>query len=583
MLKEEYLSMILKDDFSCQNIAEFIEHVDKKFPIAAEASAYPHRVIYSMLAYMAKYVTYEELVYFFGPVFSDRYSRIALQRMVGSGNFISEKFKVPGNYSRNAYTVSKDYFSVACSYLPAKCHYFNKARRTEGIVPMHLYMAGFNLMHLLRSPMHFSWRYEYSLSLDKKKKGELMADVVAVIEAEHPVTMYIEQDMYTERNSILIGKLMNYCNAGVNIDDGNVIVFSFAKTFSTIGINSFMHPHFISTVISGMRMVGIDSLIAFYQMVVNDEIKPDSFCSPKIVSTFKDSLYHLLCFLGCINDNDSTLRGSDDATLQPEYDMTLVELEEYIVSYKAMRNPYRTAYENTRRFQQAFNSFLSILHIELQYLTSGRLYREDVSLLLSGQPVYFVSTHLLGNYFNLMCKDEYDTVSHLRTGLRNYYGKELSYVPSTNFFSPYAANGRVKLRSCFKTAGNGLVCVCSGLDLSAVLQSVFLSDSSEWVGVPFDFIHFVFVVDTEWQVAKLAGYIPCVSSSPYHSVSDRFRIFFMKSSELGCEDNLYGCFQFGAKKDATYVLRHIEPKSKQVDRNDYTNKADFIRALLADE
>lgn len=317
-----------------------------------------------ILAYIAQYITPEELSTIFGEKMGSRRVKLCITRLVKRKLLKSEKFQRPDGYSKNAYCLTRHGIEAASALLPSPILQAVKVRHSGGYVSGHDYGCGMSLLHILAMGDPLNYRREYTIGGIYKKKRSLCIDALVNIGED---ILYIEQDMGTESVRTLINKIASYHEQGLDRKDGGRLVFSCRRAELPIA-----DPCFSLTYLEEIKQYAKDGVLSALP-----------FLSPK-GKTCADSL---LSVMGVYDHNGSRIGYRD---------ITFAELQRFIEELDAGHNLYRLYLKGRLQAQKAFSTYLSLLRALLPLV--DRTERYEIAALLNGFSCRVLPTDLLSSY-----------------------------------------------------------------------------------------------------------------------------------------------------------------------------------------
>lgn len=642
MYKNKDLISLPRFRQSFHNSDELYAHIAERFHLTSNETDSSLRMSIMALAYMCQYITYEELSVFLGSYFSSSTIRRMVGRMVDSGILKREKFELQDSYSRYAFCLGKKAIEYAGSLFPLECRQNLKVRRSMGIVPEHDYSAGMNMLHLLASPLSFTWKKEFMFGGVKKVKRSLCVDyVVPIANEQNPVCLYIEQDMGTETIGRLIEKIEIYGDHGIPSQASSILVFSFRKAQPAVARSSYLHGCFSSTLLDSMKATGEKSLYAYYERYTAGDISvtyPYNYtvclkkflvatgvCEPAAGSQNTLNTMAAPASLSAEHITEQTV-----LTRIKSHDITIKDLVRYCKDEDAMCNPYSSINANRQQASSAFRKELSMLGVLTSYVKHGHVNRDSIRLILGGFPVYAVPTALFGNSLPFFVPERFDTVTKWMASLSDYYDpdKEWANTSSSHQISDtFAASDMAKipgavpemqetqatqqapampaaflrivpqfrllpndpaiiLRDCF-TAGNGLICVASSHNISAIVQACYFGSCYQMsTSFPYSFLHFIFLVDTPGEAVQLASILNCYTDDSYvNPEKAAFNVYFLLAQDMGKARSLKAVIKYDDMTGTDYDFFSVLPGSEKPDlkANGIGDIGDFVKSLFAND
>lgn len=612
MYKTKDLTLLPRFRQSFNNSDELYAYIANRFHLTSNETESSLRISILAVTYMCQYISYEELSVYFGSYFSGSAVRRMVRRMVDSGILKREKFEFQDSHSRYAFCLGKRAIEYAGSLFPLECRQNLKVRRSLGIVPEHDYSAGINMFHLLASPLSFTWKKEFMFGGIQKVKRSLCVDyVVPITNEQHPVCLYIEQDMGTETIGRLIEKIEIYGDHGIPSQASSILVFSFRSAQPAIARSSYLHGYFSSTLLESMTAAGEKSLYAYYERYTAGDI-PVTY-SYNYTACLKQFLVATgVCepaagAAGHITEHTALVRIKS-------HDITLKDLTRYCKDEDAMCNPYISISVNRQQASAAFRKELSILGILASYVKHGHVNRDSIRLILGGFPVYAVPTTLFGNSLPFFVPEKFGMIEKWMASLSGYYdlNKRVANTSSVSHtdmpsgapetpgaqeasdvflcvvpqFRLLVNDPAIILRDCF-SAGNGLICVASGHNISAVLQACYFATYFQArTSFPYSFLHFIFLVDTPGEAMKLASVLDCYTDESYvNPETSAFNVYFLLTRDMGKEHSLKAVIKYDDKTGTDYDLFSVLPCSEKPNMPDIKaeNIDDYVKKLFAND
>lgn len=515
------------------------------------------RLSIMMLAYICQYITREELSFYFGDIFSSANIRMALSRMVKEGVLRKDHFHVKDSSSTHAYCLTQKAVDAAGALFPLECRNMVTVRRSNGVVPVHDYSAGINMLHFINSSFDFSWRKEFVFPGYRRTIRSVRVDYVVSVHGEHQKKIYIEQDMGTETIGRLIEKIACYSDHGITGEMNSCMVFSM-RTVVQQPLGA--HPlsiAFAKKVLDEFRTFSKKSLYAFFNAYEFSSLEEKEAMNKLMVLTG-------VCQAPC---KYSLIRHDTELARIGQHDFTLTDMERYCKDLENARNPYRTTFMNKRQINGAFRKEISMLRVLVDFMQKERFYEDEVRVLLGGFQVFVVPTDLFGNHIRYFCGGQqclYDVID-------SYYGIE-SYSDVLPQFIVNNTYPAVVLRNAYLCSRRGVVCVESVNDLSALVRAFFLMMLSN-TG-PYSYIHFVFIIDTEDMAFELSELFGILSSNTYID-PEGVKVYFA----LRTDQSLRSVIKYEGET-TEYELYAMKPASEKPDMKSNLSYDDVVASLF---
>lgn len=226
------------------------------------------------------YTTNEEISTTFPvyPAFSHISTRV-FAPLVRKGYLTSEKassIKEMEGTAKVFYAVTPQGYQYANSLCHGKLTTKYKKNRAK-IAKSHTYYIGYNFFQMLSLGFPMTWQREYLLGQYSysQRNSSLQIDGYCELYKSYGdkpfYRLYVEQDLCTEHNDILVGKLQNYASYGLmDYPTGSAIIFSLSQKGVTMGANGSVnsaHPYSeqkCDRLLSYMKEMYLDDLYDAY-------------------------------------------------------------------------------------------------------------------------------------------------------------------------------------------------------------------------------------------------------------------------------------------------------------------------------
>lgn len=228
------------------------------------------------------YLTKEEISLIFPiyPAFTHLSTRV-FAPLVRKGYLASEQATARKDMEGTArvfYYVTSQGYQYANSLCQGKLTTRYKKNRAR-IAKSHTYYIGYNFIQLLMLGFPMIWQKEYLLGSYNynysNRTSALQVDAYCELykqqEQKPFFKVYIEQDLRTEHNDILVGKLQNYASYGLmDYPSDSMIIFSMSQKGVTYGANGphvTQHPYSearVNKILEYMKEMYLDDLYDAY-------------------------------------------------------------------------------------------------------------------------------------------------------------------------------------------------------------------------------------------------------------------------------------------------------------------------------
>lgn len=227
------------------------------------------------------YLTHEELSLLFPPIYqsaSQHISERTFSALEKDGYLKHEtitSYKEQEGTARTFYYVTAQGYQYANSLCHGKLTSRYKKNRSK-TAKSHTYYIGYNFIQLLLLGYPITWQREYLISSSLGQRNNALqvdgkCDLFDNFGKKPYCTIYVEQDLGTEHNDILVGKLQNYAAYGLmDSPKDSLVLFSFSPkgvTFQSNGKNSQKHPYSANKckeLLNYMDMMHLDNIYDAY-------------------------------------------------------------------------------------------------------------------------------------------------------------------------------------------------------------------------------------------------------------------------------------------------------------------------------
>lgn len=319
-----------------------------------------------VLAYIAQYITSEELSAIFGKEMGNKRVKQCINRLVLRKLLKSEKFTRPDGHSKSAYCLTKRGIETVSTLLPSSILQPVKVRRSGGYVPGHDYGCGMSLLSILSMGKAFNYRREYTIGGIYKKKHSLCIDALVNIGKD---ILYVEQDMGTEAIRTLLNKIAAYNEQGLTGSGGGRLVFSCRRAEVPVSDDCFS-----LTYLEEIKKYARDGVIS---------------ALPSLSLKGRACADSLLSVMG-VYDQKGARIGHRDVTYE--------ELMRFMDELEGGHNLYRLMVKGKVQVQAAFSTYLSLLRALLPQISHTERY--EVAALLGGFSCCVYPTDLLSSYLS---------------------------------------------------------------------------------------------------------------------------------------------------------------------------------------
>ncbi|AOZ97944.1 replication-relaxation family protein [Butyrivibrio hungatei] len=363
------------------------------------------------------YLTQEELSFLcpLYPLYSHLSSRV-IKPLIEQGYLQQEKassFKEQEGTARVFYYITAQGYQYANSLCQGKLTTKYKKNRSK-VAKSHTYYIGYNFYELLMLGYSMTWQREYLLSersFNYKSKAPILqvdarCDLYERFGSKTFYTIYVEQDLGTEHNDVLIKKIDNYAALGImDRPLSSMIMFSFSQKGVTDGKNGLknqLHPYSPSNcqqLLDYMDVMHLDNVFDAY------------------LTGYPDVSFITNFLLKCggarpSNDGDSLKRTRQvlDRNFVSEFKRLLGE----------RRNPYQ--HRDFNLIRSRFSQSRLEEMVKLLYSTSDRE-SPFVQRLRRGYQVYYLPTTLVSDRVVYGILDHRpDLLSQISASLESIYG-----------------------------------------------------------------------------------------------------------------------------------------------------------------
>lgn len=512
-------------------------------------------------AYMCQYITYDELSTFLGKFYSNSAVRIGVSQLVDKKLLRREKFKSTEGLAKYAFCLTKKGVDNVLPLLPYHLSHNIKTRYSGGMVPLHDYYCGINMMHFFVSPLQFLWEKEVVYS------NKLRPDIILSVKDKGIVPrIFIEQDMGTEDHWKLLNKLNKYNE--LELTANSIVIFSMATKLTAPAANSGLSRAFVTELKNLMESCRINSVFELYERYLRrDDEVIGAAVALKDQERFVQQLEEFMVWTGVCRSIGLPVSAMSCNNLNRylNHDFTLQEVSRYLEDLKNQSNPYIRIYLNKANHVYSFFKYLGLLKIVLGHTRKASWTNVPyVGLLLGGYQVFVVPTNLLSNYFPYMFVDMYGTLSKYVTSLNAYYPSmdAKQFKPSTERFFIRPNFPSISFKNSFSLDG-GLVVVASVYDMSALTQIALLYNINYCDAEPYKFIHSVLLVDEFEQAVRIQQLLQADTYANEHNYfppADNFlSCAYLLCRDCGKKERLFGIYEYTSFGESEYEPVYLYP------------------------
>ncbi len=479
------------------------------------------------------YLSHEELALLYPvyPAFSHLSTRIVKplieKKLLTAENAGSSK-NCEGTAS-TFYCVTKEGYEQANSLCLGKITSKYKKNRSS-IARSHTYYIGYNLIQILLLGYSVTWEREYFLNSAFSFKQKILqidakVDLYKAFGQKSFMRIYIEQDLGTEANDVLFGKLSNYAQLSL-MDDPvhSLILFSFSpkgvalKANSSKALHHPYNPKKLNALLDYMSVMHLDDAYDAYITGYPD----------------RDYVAQFLLTTGAGRQTKDGIikRGGIKA------DISFIKEFRDLCSQR--RNPYQQREFNLIRSGFAHSRLEEMVKVVYGY--AGDKERSFIRM-RKGYQVLYIPTTLVADRlkFSLLKHDD-DSLLKIKTSLSYHFG-EVEYLSPVSEKSLLLDRSlSINLRNEFQTAaGSKIYMEFPAFDLGAWLRGLCFSKLYHA-----DEKHIlVCVFETQQQLSDF--YRTCNAYMDEYSI-DKSCILCLMFYDIGKEHKLFYCRDEGLKR-----------------------------------
>ena len=250
---------MLENDIYVNHTSLEITAIDKMIKYLEDTLSFKGKDLQDAVLVMCAYsfyLTNEEISLIFPifPAFTHLSTRV-FAPLVRKGYLASEKAASQKEMEGTAkvfYYVTAQGYQYANILCNGKLTSKYKKNRSK-IAKSHTYYIGYNFIQLLMLGFPLTWQREYLLGKFSYTSKQPVLQVDGYCEMYDPETkkaffrIFVEQDICTEHNDVLVGKLQNYASYGLmDYPDSSMIIFSLSQKGVNLGVNGSVktvHPY----------------------------------------------------------------------------------------------------------------------------------------------------------------------------------------------------------------------------------------------------------------------------------------------------------------------------------------------------
>ena len=333
------------------------------------------------------YLTNEEISFLFPiyPAFTHISTRV-FSPLVRKGYLASDKTNVRKDMEGTArvfYYVTAQGYQYANSLCHGKLTSKYKKNRAK-IAKSHTYYIGYNFIQLMMLGFPMTWQREHLLGTYNYATRNLALQVDGYCELYESFgnksfyRLFVEQDLCTEHNEILVGKLQNYAEHGMmDYPAASMIVFSLSQKGVTLAKNgsvNIVHPYNESK---------CNQLLDYMKEMALDDVY-DAY-----VTGYPDQSYitNLMLKIGAAKESKNGLkRGAFKADAE--------FIKEFRDLINQNTNPYQHRDFNIIRSIAARSRLEEMVKLLYSHMNSNELF---LARMRRGYQIYYVATTLLAD------------------------------------------------------------------------------------------------------------------------------------------------------------------------------------------
>lgn len=309
------------------------------------------------------------------------------------------------------YTITAQGYQYANSLCQGKLTAKYNAHRSK-VARSHRYYIGYNFIQLLMLGFPLTWQREYtmgkfSMTRDSALQVDGVCELYEAFGNKPFETIYIEQDLCSEHNDVLVGKLENYASFGLmDYPDRSLLVFSMSQKGVSLGVNGstkVVHPY------SEPRC---NKLITYMKEMYLDDVY-DAYMTGYPDAKF---ITALMLKVGAAKETENGLKkGSNRFSLE--------QLKEFRDLVNQDRNPYRQKEYNMIRSRAARSRLEEMVKVLYAHLGSSDLFMLRIR---RGYQIHYYATTLVAE------RIKYAMLSHYKDKQRDLE-LSLSYMGNVKF------------------------------------------------------------------------------------------------------------------------------------------------------
>ncbi len=473
------------------------------------------------------YLSQEELslLYPVYPAFTQLSSRV-FKPLIDLGYIVSEPAQKQNECEgtcKTFYSITKSGYEYANSLCNGKLTVKYRKNRTR-IAKSHSYYIGYNLIEILLLGYAVTWQREYLLS-SSFSLGKKMLQVDArcdLYEAfgQHPFyTIYVEQDLGTEGNSVLFNKMMTYADLSLmNHPKDSLVLFSFSPKGVSLKNNPSSSD--LGHLYSRTRL---KALLSYMDMMHLDD------AYEAYITGFPDREFVMLFLL-----TTSAAKENSNGPLlkRGPFKADRAFIEEFLLLINQRRNPYQQRDYNYVRCNLTRSRMEEMVRLIFRHASDNS--RFFISMRDGFQILYLPTTLVANRLPYAFLSHSKDTLSALMMSL-GYFGnlRFVSDVSDTPLVLDRSV--QISLRNMFLTGDQKRIFVeFPALDIGAWLRALHFS-SLYHASEP---ITLICVFETEKQLSDF--YRACEAYMRTYSI-ERGGILCLMLSDIGRTDRLFYC------------------------------------------
>ncbi|WP_026653553.1 hypothetical protein [Butyrivibrio proteoclasticus] len=435
------------------------------------------------------YLTQEELSFLcpLYPLYSHLSSRV-IKPLIEQGYLQQEKatsFKEQEGTARVFYYITAQGYQYANSLCQGKLTTKYKKNRSK-VAKSHTYYIGYNFYELLVLGYSMTWQREYLLSersFNYKSNVPILqvdarCDLYERFGSKPFFTVYVEQDLGTEHNDVLMKKIENYAILGImDRPLSSIIMFSFSQKGVTDGKNGLknqLHPY---------SPTNCQQLLDYMDVMHLDNVYDAYLTGFPDVSFITNFL--VKCGGARISKDGENLKRTKqvlDRNFVSEFKKLLGE----------RRNPYQ--HRDYNLIRSRFSQSRLEEMVKLLFSISDRE-NAFMQRLRRGYQVYYLPTTLVSDRIVYGLLDKNPELIHKITSSLSYLCGNISYKSPLSAPIVVRDNIKVNLRNYFEGSSTNICVEFPCFDIGAWIRAMYFSkykNSSEK-------LHMVCVFETKKQ------------------------------------------------------------------------------------